>query len=753
SGRALLGFSSVFTAPPPAAGPYAYMAGVAGVTLVKQDFNNIDPTPDGLAIGVNDTLDVSYWHQYFSSYPSFLKVLGYVSGTANAAALGGSHISIPITCPNPVAVPCPTTISLTGQVFNAGCQLLTVTWKVDGVPVQTNLVPANTPNASLTMTRYYVSGNHTVTLTASDGVLSPSCNTAANVGAIPLAVSCPASIVTNTTPGQCTAVVTYNVTASKDCVAVTNVVCNPLSGYTFPKGVTTVTCTADDGAGHTANCSFNVTVIDAQAPAFVCPANIVTNPPPGIFQVPVNFAIPTPTDNCPGVSMVCTPASGSMFSDGATLVTCKATDAAGNTNLCIFVVTVNTTNATISPLIAQTKCQGETAVFSTVPSGPGPFTFAWRLDSNPVGTNGPALAIATGSLSIGNHSVQVSMTNGNSVVSSTATLTVGSLTSATPLTNLTRCVCESAVFATTPIGTGPFSFLWLKDGQVLPNQSSNSLTLQSLKTASAGTYSVVVAGTCNRVTNSATLTLEGSDNPTSPLVLTNEAYLPINDFGPATPYPSVINVKCISGTIRKLTVTLYSLTHTFPGDIDLLLVGPNGQALKLMSDAGNYFEAEDATLTFDDDAADFLPQVTGIVTGTFKPTDYEEFDSFDNPAPSPPYTNRLSAFIGSGLNGNWSLYVMDDETLDAGSIGHGWSLRFDWDITHPQLRSPLKLGDGRYQFTLSGEVGRTHVIQRSTNLQNWISVSTNTLTGTNLIYVEPSATNASPGYYRALCCP
>lgn len=753
SGRALLGFSSVFTAPPPAAGPYAYMAGVAGVTLVRQDFNNIDPTTDGLAIGVNDTLDVSYWHQYFASYPSFLKVLAYVSGTGNAAALGGTHIAIPITCPTPVSVPCPTTLSLTGQVFNAGCSVLTVTWMVDGVAVQTNLVPATTQSASVVLTSSYGSGNHTVTLIASDGVRAPSCNTSVNVGTIPLTIFCPGNLVTSTSPGQCGAVVSYNVTASKDCVAVTNVVCNPPSGYVFPKGITTVTCTADDGAGHTTNCSFTVTVLDSQPPTLTCPANIVTNPPAGIFQVPVNFATPVATDNCPGPSVVCSPASGSMFGDGTTIVSCKATDTAGNTNLCTFTVTVNTTNATVTPLTPQTRCQGDTAIFSTTPSGPGPFNYGWRLDGNPIGTNGPTLALATGSLTIGAHPVQVTMTNGNVVVTSTTTLTVGSPTTASALVSLTRCVCETASFATMPTGTGPFAFTWMKDGQLLPNQSGSGLTMQSLKQASAGTYAVIVTGPCNSVTNSATLTIEGSDNPPSPLVLTNESYVTINDFGPATPYPSVINVKCIAGTIRKLTVTLFTLTHTFPGDIDMLLVGPNGQAIKLMSDAGNYFAAEDATLTFDDDAAEYLPPGSAIESGTFKPTDYEEFDSFATPAPSGPYTNRLAGFIGTGLSGDWSLYVMDDSTLDAGSIGHGWSLHFDWDLSRPQLSSPIKLADGRYQFTLTGETNRTHVVQRSTNLVNWTAISTNTLTNASVVLVDPQSTNASPGYYRAICCP
>src|SRR5213076_1135658 len=57
----------------------------------------------------------------------------------------------------------------------------------------------------------------------------------------------------------------------------------------------------------------------------------------------------TVTDNCPGASVICTPASGSTFAKGINTVTCIATDAAGNTNTCSFTVTINDNEA---PIIA-----------------------------------------------------------------------------------------------------------------------------------------------------------------------------------------------------------------------------------------------------------------------------------------------------------------------------------------------------------------------------------------------------------------
>src|SRR6185503_4802731 len=86
-------------------------------------------------------------------------------------------------------------------------------------------------------------------------------------------ITCPANIVQTTAPGQCSATVSYNVTATDNCSGVT-VVSTPASGSTFPVGTTTVMATATDAAGNTATCSFTVTVNDTQPPTISCPANI-----------------------------------------------------------------------------------------------------------------------------------------------------------------------------------------------------------------------------------------------------------------------------------------------------------------------------------------------------------------------------------------------------------------------------------------------------------------------------------------------
>jgi hypothetical protein len=89
-----------------------------------------------------------------------------------------------------------------------------------------------------------------------------------------------------------------------------------------------------------------------------CPANIVAvTSQPGAACETVNYAAPVLSGNCSGVTVACSPPSGSCFPLGVTTVNCTATDASGNTAQCSFTVTVfdiclqDDSNATTAILI------------------------------------------------------------------------------------------------------------------------------------------------------------------------------------------------------------------------------------------------------------------------------------------------------------------------------------------------------------------------------------------------------------------
>ncbi len=191
----------------------------------------------------------------------------------------------------------------------------------------------------------YPVGVTTVTLTVTDsyGASASSTATVTVVDNTPPTLTVPAPIVVGNDPGHCDAVVVFAVNATDDCSGVT-VVSTPASGSTFPKGTTTVTSVATDGSGNTTGKTFTVTVNDAEAPSLTIPAPIVVSNTPGSCDAVVSFTV-TAADNCSGVNVVSTPASGSTFAKGTTTVTSVATDASGNATTKTFTVTVNDTEA------------------------------------------------------------------------------------------------------------------------------------------------------------------------------------------------------------------------------------------------------------------------------------------------------------------------------------------------------------------------------------------------------------------------
>jgi len=159
-------------------------------------------------------------------------------------------------------------------------------------------------------------------------------------------LACPQNITQNTNPGLCTSVVTWTPVVTIDNCDVPTLVqtAGPTNGSAFPLGTTAVAFRSTDGTGNSRNCSFTVTVNDAELPVITCPANIVRSTDFNLCSAVVTYSV-TATDNCPGVTtaLVSGLASGAAFPRGVTTNVWRATDGSGNTSTCSFTVTVNDT--------------------------------------------------------------------------------------------------------------------------------------------------------------------------------------------------------------------------------------------------------------------------------------------------------------------------------------------------------------------------------------------------------------------------
>ena len=180
----------------------------------------------------------------------------------------------------------------------------------------------------------------------------------------PLLSGVPGNIVVQAT-GPTGAIVTYPTPTANDLVdGARPVVCAPPSGSTFALGVTTVTCTATDGAGNVSAVTFTVTVRDTTPPVLSGVTGNIVAEATGPTGAVVIFSTPTAIDAVDGArQVVCLPPSGTTFPLGLTTVTSSASDTRGNTASASFTVTVRDTTSPTTEVDKSVDGNGSTVVW------------------------------------------------------------------------------------------------------------------------------------------------------------------------------------------------------------------------------------------------------------------------------------------------------------------------------------------------------------------------------------------------------
>ncbi|MFK7809006.1 MAG: HYR domain-containing protein, partial [Saprospiraceae bacterium] len=256
-----------------------------------------------------------------------------------------------------------------------------------------------------------------------------------------------------------------NITAIDDCDPMPMTIC-VLTGATtgnvattqFDKGVINVICTSTDASGNMSTCSFDITVVDNEDPVINCPNDITVTIPGCDAGVNVNFPAPTFSDNCPMASYVCSHQSGDYFTCGQTVVTCTATDIAGNTSTCQFTVNV--------------VCQCAELLNSTLtcdPDDENTQNFSITLSSLtglPTPGNSCTATVTTTQSGVLLSNINTSWTGTQVTITGAATFIMGSCPNQLSLTANMNCVCP--------------------DGSVIDCDIPVSLAVQCCKTISIG---------------------------------------------------------------------------------------------------------------------------------------------------------------------------------------------------------------------------------------------------------------------------
>ena len=231
-------------------------------------------------------------------------------------------------------------------------------------------------------------------------------------------------------------------------------------------------------------------------------------------------------------------------------------------------------------------------------------------------------------------------------------------------------------------------------------------------------------------------------NPT-PIVFTPPS-MPTFAIQALNPYPSQITVSGVPGTITDVNVLLHDLTYSYPADLDVLVVSPQGIAVLVMSDAGGTDDIANSVtlvdLVLDDQALTQLPENVSLTSGTFRPLDddsdtgsFNATDDFLTPAPASG-GSVLSAFNGLDPNGTWRLYVIDDEPgpPDLGQqIGGGWCLDITTNSTSTSTSSSTSSTSSSSTSSSSTSSSTTSSSTSTTMASTTTSSSTSTTSTTS----------------------
>ncbi len=157
----------------------------------------------------------------------------------------------------------------------------------------------------------------------------------------------------------------------------------------------------------------------------------------------------------------------------------------------------------------------------------------------------------------------------------------------------------------------------------------------------------------------------------------NPTAITIAESGAASPYPSIIRVSGFrQGTLLDVNLTLHGFEHTWPDDVDVLLVHA-GTNRTIMSDVGGSLDVNNITIRLDDEASNgLLPDSGQLTAGAFQPTNAAPADTFAFPAPDPASANTsLAGFDTLNARGAWKLFVVDEvPSADSGKFAGGWTV-------------------------------------------------------------------------------
>jgi hypothetical protein len=254
-------------------------------------------------------------------------------------------------------------------------------------------------------------------------------------------------------------------------------------------GSNAVVVTATDASGNTATAAALVTVVETVPPVITCPADLTFQSCTGVV-----YDAPVAADNCGTATTTLLQGmeSGELFPVGQTEVVWQASDPAGNTSICSFMVTVEY-DLSLSYTAFPPSCYGSADgyVDLMVNGGVPPFNIVWSHGGGPLNLPGGVYTVTVGDVNGCTASETIEVEEPDSIF-------IDFLSVIPAANGLSNGVIAFSIVG----GTPAYELVWLENGVAIPGFDPQQ--------AAPGTYQLQVTDENGCIALSEPVTVENS---------------------------------------------------------------------------------------------------------------------------------------------------------------------------------------------------------------------------------------------------